>query len=119
MALLCMCVCWCTFVWTITFIFMYGFQNGMAELMCNLGGSNVKVALLNELSLVILLVCNSKPHSKVDSLQDLRKGGRCFDPLAQPIFFLRINYSHCNRIHSSLTTVHCFIDDYVGKQPVA
>ena len=27
--------------------------------------------------------------------------------------------SHCNRIHPSLTAVHCFYNDYVGKQPVA
>ena len=35
--------------------------------------------------------------------------------LAQPIFFPRIDDSHCNGIHCSLTTVHCFDDDYVGK----
>ena len=38
---------------------------------------------------------------------------------AWPIFFPRIDDSHCNRIHSSLTTVHCFNNGYVGKQPVA
>ena len=27
--------------------------------------------------------------------------------------------SHCNRIHFSLTTVHCFNNAYVAKQPVA
>ena len=27
--------------------------------------------------------------------------------------------SHCDRIHSSLTAVRCFDNDYVGKQPVA
>ena len=27
--------------------------------------------------------------------------------------------SHCDRIHSCLTAVHCFDDGYVGKQPVA
>ena len=27
--------------------------------------------------------------------------------------------SHCHRIHSSLTPVHCLYDGYVGKQPVA
>ena len=27
---------------------------------------------------------------------------------SRPIFFLRIDDSHCNRIHSSITTVHCF-----------
>ena len=38
---------------------------------------------------------------------------------AWPILFPRIDDSHCNRIHSSLTTVHCFDNGYVGKQPVA
>ena len=38
---------------------------------------------------------------------------------AWPIFFLRIDDSHCDRIHFSLTTVHCFDNDYVGKQPLA
>ena len=34
-------------------------------------------------------------------------------------FFPRIDDSHCDRIHSSLTTVRCFDNGYVGKQPVA
>ena len=34
---------------------------------------------------------------------------------ARPIFFLRIDDSHCNRIHSSLSAVHCFDNGYVGK----
>ena len=38
---------------------------------------------------------------------------------AQPIFFQRIDDSHCDRIHSSLTAVCCFDNGYVGKQPVA
>ena len=38
---------------------------------------------------------------------------------ACPIFYTRIDDSHCKTIHSSLTTVHCFNDSYVGKQPVA
>ena len=33
--------------------------------------------------------------------------------------FPRIGDSHCNRIHSSVTAVHCFDDVYVGKHPVA
>ena len=36
--------------------------------------------------------------------------------LGQHLF--RIDYSHCDRIHSSLTTVHCFDGGYVGKQLV-
>ena len=32
---------------------------------------------------------------------------------------LRIDDSHCDRIHSSLTAVRCFDNGYVGKQPVA
>ena len=37
---------------------------------------------------------------------------------ARPIFFPRIDDSHCDRIHSSLTAVRCFDNGYVGKQPV-
>ena len=35
------------------------------------------------------------------------------------LFFLRTDDSHCDRIHSSLTAIHCFDNDYVRKQPVA
>ena len=38
---------------------------------------------------------------------------------AWPIFIPRIDDSHCDRIHSCLTAVHCFDIGYVGKQPVA
>ena len=38
---------------------------------------------------------------------------------AQLIFFSRIDDSHCDRIHSSLTAVHCFDNGYVGNEPVA
>ena len=55
----------------------------------------------------------------IDRVQDLRTGGHWFNPWALPIFFLRIDDSHCIRIHSSLTAVHCFQDGYVRKQPVA
>ena len=37
---------------------------------------------------------------------------------AQPIFFPRINDCHCDRIHSSLTAVHCSDNGLVGKQPM-
>ena len=47
-------------------------------------------------------------------IQDLRLGGRLFELRAQPIFFPGIDDSHCDRIHSSLTAVHCF-DYSVGK----
>ena len=39
--------------------------------------------------------------------------------LARPIFFPRVDDSHCDNIHSSLITVHCFDDGYVEKKPVA
>ena len=38
---------------------------------------------------------------------------------ALPSFFPRIDDGHCDRVHSSLTTVRCFDNRYVGKQPVA
>ena len=37
----------------------------------------------------------------------------------RPVFFPRIDDSHCDRIHSPLTAVYCFDNGYVGKQPVA
>ena len=39
--------------------------------------------------------------------------------MALPTFFPRIDDSHCDRIHSSLTAVYCFDNGYVGKQPMA
>ena len=38
---------------------------------------------------------------------------------ARPIFFPRIDDSQCDSIHTSLTSVRCFNNGYVGKQPVA
>ena len=38
---------------------------------------------------------------------------------ARLIFFSKIDDSHCDSIHSCLTAVRCFDNDYVGKQPVA
>ena len=55
---------------------------------------------------------SADPHSSIGSMQYLRTGG-------QYIFLSRIDDTHCDRIHSSLTTVHCFDNGYVGKQPVA
>ena len=37
---------------------------------------------------------------------------------ARPIFFPRIDDSHCDKIHSSLTAVRCFDNGYMGKQSV-
>ena len=38
--------------------------------------------------------------------------------MARPIFFPRIDDNHCDKIHSSFTSVRCFKNGYVGKQPV-
>ena len=61
----------------------------------------------------------SSPCSSAGNIEDFRTGGRWFELPAVLIFCLRIDDSHCNRIHSSLTAVHCFDDSYLGKQPVA
>ena len=45
--------------------------------------------------------------------------GRWFDPRLGQYSFRGLTGSHCDRIHSSLTTVRCFDNGYVGKQPVA
>ena len=58
-------------------------------------------------------------HSFSGSVEDLRTGGRSFVPPARPIFFLRIDDSQCDKIHTSLTTIICFDDGCVGKEPVA
>ena len=49
------------------------------------------------------------------NVPDLTIGGwgRWFDPRARPIFFPRIDDSHCDRIHPSLTATHCFENVYV------
>ena len=56
--------------------------------------------------------------SSFGSVQDLKTRCHWFEPQAWPTFSPRIDDSHCDRIHSFLTAVHCFDDDYVG-QPVA
>ena len=61
----------------------------------------------------------AESHSPVGSIADLRTEGRWFNTWLGPIFFPRIDDSHCYRIHSSLTAVHYFDNGYVGKQPVA
>ena len=58
------------------------------------------------------------PHSSVGTVKDLRIGGRWFDPWLGQYSFRGL-MSHCDRIHSSLTAVHCCDNGYVGKQPVA
>ena len=62
------------------------------------------------------LKMRAEPDSSVYRVADLRTGGRWFDP--QPIFFPRIDDSHCDRINFSLNVVHCFNIVYVAKQPV-
>ena len=38
---------------------------------------------------------------------------------SMPIFFVRIDDSHCDSNDSSLTAVYCFDNGYIGKQPMA
>ena len=42
-----------------------------------------------------------------------------FDPPIRQIYFPQTDDSDCDGIQSSLTSVHCFDDAYVGEQPVA
>ena len=58
----------------------------------------------------------AEPHSLVGSVENWRSLVR--SP-AWPIFFLRLDDSHYDRIHSSLTTVQCFDNGFMRKQPVA
>ena len=57
--------------------------------------------------------------SSAASVLDLRMGGRWFDPRLGQYFFSRIDDSHCDKIHSSLTAVHCLVYVYVEKHAVA
>ena len=61
---------------------------------------------------------SAEPFSLVGSVQDLQTGSHWFEPLAWQIFFLRINDSHCESIHSFLTAAHGFDNSFDGKQPV-
>ena len=58
----------------------------------------------------------AKPHSSVGNAKDFRTGGSNIR-LGQS--FSRIDDSHCDMIHSCLTSVRFFEGGYVGKQPVA
>ena len=50
------------------------------------------------------------PHSSMDSVHDLRTGGRHFDPPAQLIFFARINSFPNNKILDA-TKLKAYADD--------
>ena len=64
--------------------------------------------------MVIVETFFAKPHSKVG------KNRRSLVRFpARPIFFPRINDSHCDMTHSSVTAVRFFDNRNVGKQPVA
>ena len=60
------------------------------------------------LELPVLSTCTSlhfsspSSYGSLGSIEDLRTGGRWFEPLAWPIFFLNVGDSHCNRIHPAL-----------------
>ena len=72
--------------------------------------------MIIEKVLVRLKVGLPSPHSCVDSVEDSGTGGSWFEPPAPPIFFPWINDSHCDKINSSLTVVHCFEHGSVGKR---
>ena len=59
------------------------------------------------------------PHSSDGSVQELRTGGRWFVLQLGQYSFRELMTSHCDRIHCSLTTVHCLDYGYVGNRPVA
>ena len=65
------------------------------------------------------LLDRAESQSSLGSLQEFRTGGRWFVPRPRPIFFPRIDDSHCDKIRTSFTAVPCFNNGYVGKQPVA
>ena len=62
---------------------------------------------------------HTKPHSSVGSTVKLENRRSLVRSLAYAIFFPRIDESHCDKVHSSLTAVRCCDNSYVGKQPLA
>ena len=60
----------------------------------------------------------AKPHCSVGSIADLRTGGHWFNPRLSQHSFRGLMIA-TDRIHSSLTEVHCFDNGYVRKQLVA
>ena len=61
--------------------------------------------------------CKPSPIAHSVALRTREQEVACSIP-ARPIFFPRIDDSHCYKIHSSLTAVCCFDNCFVGKQPV-
>ena len=61
----------------------------------------------------IIIFCHR--NSSIQSTVIYLFNGKNFNPRARPIFFLRIDDSHCDRIHSSLTVVNCFDNGLIGK----
>ena len=66
-----------------------------------------------------LLRVIAKPSSSVGSVQDLRTGGRWFDPRLRPISFRGLMIVIATGFIPLSSADHCFDDGYVGKQPVA
>ena len=56
---------------------------------------------------------NAEPNRLVDT--ELENKRSLVRSPARPIFLSGIDYSHCDRIYSSLTTTKCFGIGYVGK----
>ena len=54
----------------------------------------------------------------MDSCRNIFNIADWFNPRARPVFFPRIDDSHCNIVQFSFTAVHCFDNGYVGKQPL-
>ena len=75
----------------------------------------IRRSIKNRFSLNVQAV----PHSTVGSVRTWEQGFAGSIPGRGPIFFPTIDYSHCDRIHSSLTAVLCFDNGYVGKHPMA
>ena len=61
----------------------------------------------------------STPHNTLSKPLAAYPGSGWVDPRVRPMFFPRIDYGHCDRVHSSLTAAHCFGNGYLGKQAVA
>ena len=56
-----------------------------------------------------------RPHSSFGSVQEPESCRLLILSPARLIFFLRIDDNNWDRIHSPLTSAHCFINGYVGK----
>ena len=103
--------------WTTQFIMHWTILKKLSQAVCHFCR---KFSIMCMFEIIRHVNCTQpSPCSSAGSVEDMRIGGRWFEPPARQIFSLRNDDSHCDSIHSSLNAVHCFDNGYLEKQPVA